>query len=292
MKILICGGTGQLGRESAQVLKVKHDVITLGSHELDITRPEMVKDVIQQFKPDTILNCAAYTRVDECESKREQAWRVNVEGARNLAMYIHRYGGKLVHLSTDYVFDGKKEPPEPYVEDDVPAPLSYYGITKLESERVVREITDQHIIIRTAWMYSARAQNFLTTLLKRTLNKPACEIRIVNDRFGSPTWAYRLALQIRVLVELDCQGTWHATSEGHCSWYELACYFLDRMKVRHVIVPCATRDYPTVAERPGNSILENRNLKQAGTNLMQDWQHDVDQFISGFREFLLREAKS
>lgn len=150
MRILITGGTGQLGSECAKVLNLKHVVIALSSRQLDITNSVAVKDIICRVNPDIILNCAAYTKVDGCETEKKLSWNVNVNGPRLLANNVHMYGGKLVHISTDYVFDGSKRPPEPYLEGDKPAPLSFYGQTKLASELAIREVTDRHIIVRTA----------------------------------------------------------------------------------------------------------------------------------------------
>jgi dTDP-4-dehydrorhamnose reductase len=291
MKILICGGTGQLGSDCTHVLKKKHEVIALSSSQLDITNPVEVKEMMRNVSPSIILNCAAYTRVDACETEREAAWKVNVEGPKNLASVVRENVGRLIHISTDYVFDGKKILPDPYVEDDKTDPLSYYGKTKLESEEVVKRITDRHIILRTAWLYGINGNNFLKTMLKLALQNPEREIKVVNDQFGSPTWSYRLALQIDKLIEAGCRGTYHATSEGYCTWYELATYFLGEMGVPHSIVPCTTEEYPTPASRPTNSIMENRHLKKKSIDIMPHWKDDLEQFVYTHKERLVRETK-
>ncbi len=290
MKILICGGDGQLGSDCVQVLQEAHEVFALTLNELDITSSSDVDKVIGKYVPDIILNCAAYTAVDVCETEREPAWKVNVEGPKNLASRVTKYGGLLIHISSDYVFDGRKKPPEPYVEDDEPNPLSYYGRTKLEGEVAVMQTTDQYIILRTAWLYGIHGRNFFKTILKITLGNPDKKLKVVNDQFGSPTWSYRLALQIAELIEKNGRGTYHATAEGHCTWYELADHFLGKMGVPHSLIPCTSDEYPTPAIRPRNSILENKRLKKADINLMKDWSHDVDQFVSDFQEQLLNEA--
>ncbi|MCD6198199.1 MAG: dTDP-4-dehydrorhamnose reductase [Deltaproteobacteria bacterium] len=290
MKILICGGDGQLGSDCVQVFQQAHEVFALTLNELDITSSSDVDKVIGKCVPDIILNCAAYTAVDACETEREPAWKVNVEGPKNLASWVAKYGGLLIHISSDYVFDGRKKPPEPYVEDDEPNPLSYYGSTKLEGEVAVMQATDQYIILRTAWLYGIHGRNFLKTILKVALTNPDKKLKVVNDQFGSPTWSYRLALQIAELIEKNCRGTYHATAEGYCSWYELAGHFLDEIGVQHSLIPCTSEEYPTPAIRPRNSILENQRLKKAGINLMKNWSHDVDQFVSMFRGQLIDEA--
>ena len=291
MKILISGCDGQLGSDCGQVLRRNHEVVGVDLKDMNITDAAVVENVIARVRPDILINCAAYTNVDACEKDRSLAWKVNVEGPKNLACIVEQYGGRLVHISSDYVFDGRKDPPEPYLEDDEPNPLSYYGRTKLEGEVAVRQATDHHLILRTAWLYGVRGHNFLKTMLRLALQKPEEEIRVVNDQFGSPSWSYRLALQIEKLIYVNGDGVYHATSEGHCTWYELAKGFLETIGVPHALIPCATEDYPTPAPRPRNSILENRRLKERGINVMPHWQKDVDQFISTFGERLIREAR-
>lgn len=290
MKILITGGTGQLGSDSARLLSKDHDVTAVGSKDLNISNPREVERAIQHFLPDVIVNCAAYTRVDDCETEKKQCRDVNVNGPIHLSKFLDKRGGILIHISSDYVFDGKKPLPEPYVESDSPFPLSEYGKTKLSSERAVKETIRRHIIIRTAWLYGIGGSNFLKTMLKLALTDPRKEIRVVNDQFGSPTWAYRLALQISKMIDEDVHGIYHATSEGYCTWYELACYFLEKMDVSHNLIPCTTDAYPLPAQRPNNSILENHRLKEEGIHVMNHWKDDLDQFVSEFGERLIKEV--
>lgn len=290
MKILICGGHGQLGSDCVQVLQGPHEVFALTSNELDITNSIEVDKVIGYYLPDVIINCAAYTNVDSCETEKESAWKVNAEGPENLASRVAKYGGLLIHISSDYVFDGRKKPPDGYVEDDEPGPLSCYGRTKLEGEVAVMRTTDQHMILRTAWLYGSHGRNFLKTVLRIALRNPDRKLKVVNDQFGSPTWSYRLALQIAALIEKNGRGIYHAAGEGYCTWYELAVHFLGAMGIQHSLVPCTSEEYPTPAIRPKNSILENQRLKRTDTNLMKNWYHDVNQFVSNFQEQLLNEA--
>ena len=290
MKIMITGGTGQLGGDCVEVLEQRYEIVSLGSKDLDITSRTAVEILIGEINPWAILNCAAFTKVDDCETKRDLAQKVNVEGPRNLGVAAKKQGAQLIHISTDYVFDGRKNISDPYTEQDGTNPISYYGVTKLEAEEAVREATDNHIILRTAWMYGIRGQNFPKTMLRLALNDPKREIKVVGDQFGSPTWSYRLAQQIAKLIESGGHGTYHATSEGYCSWYELATGFLDKMDVPHSFVPCTTEEYPTPAARPTNSILENQRLKEAGLNVMEDWQDDLAEFMLRFKDRLINEA--
>ena len=291
MKIMILGGKGQLGSDCTKVLSETHDVMSVDLDELDITDIAQVEAAAGNFGADVIVNCAAFTRVDDCESERDLACEVNTEGPTNLAVAAKKEGSRLIHISTDYVFDGRKKAPEAYTEKDDPDPISYYGVTKLAAEEAIRKITDNHIILRTAWLYGIHGQNFLKTMLALALKDPQREIKIVNDQFGSPTWSYRLALQIARLIESEGNGTYHATSAGYCTWYELATYFLGRMGFPHSFVPCTTAEYPTPAVRPINSILENKRLREAGINLMQGWKTDLDEFVFRFRDRLINEIR-
>ncbi len=289
MKILITGGKGQLGMDCVRVLRETNDVLSIDLDELDITKLSGVESLVQRFVPNIIINCAAYTQVDNCEIEKDLAWNVNVKGTENLLKCSDKQGIRLIHISTDYVFDGSKKIPEPYVEKDKPKPVSYYGKTKYESEKVVRSAVDRHVILRTAWMYGLNGHNFLKTMLKLALKNPEDKIRVVDDQYGSPTWSYRLALQIERIIDTDARGIYHATAEGYCTWFELAGYFLNQMEAPHTIVPCTSKEYPTPAKRPRNSILENRHLKEKGINIMPQWQDDIDQFVSSFRKDLIGE---
>ena len=282
MKIIISGAGGQLGNDCQRVFGKAHQVTALDRQALDITRRAHVKETVEKINPDLIINCAAHTGVDACESGTERARELNVSGPRYLAQSAVRCGSLLVHISTDYVFDGQKPIADGYLEDDDPMPLSVYGKTKLAGERAVREETEHFIIVRTAWLYGIQGHNFLKTMLKLTQANPSREFKVVSDQFGSPTWSYRLALQIEKLVEKGARGIYHATAEGVCTWYDLADYFLKKMNVPHCLVPCTTAEFPTAAVRPKNSILENRRLKEAGINIMAPWQDDVAQYIEQF----------
>jgi len=291
VKILITGAAGQLGQDCTKVLEKSHAVTPVDLGVLDITDRTAVNAFVVELKPGVILNCAAFTRVDDCETEKALAWKVNVEGPKNLASAAEARGARMIHISTDYVFDGKKPVPEYYTENDNTHPVSYYGITKLEAEKVVCEETDRYSILRTAWLYGANGQNFLKTMLRLALGDPEREIKVVHDQFGSPTWSYRLAEQIETVMDADVNGLFHATSEGHCTWYELATTFLDEMAVSNAFVPCTTCDYPTPAERPTNSILENKRLKDEGLNIMRDWRADLIQFVARFKNRLMDEVK-
>ncbi len=291
MNILITGGNGQLGKDCEQVFKKRHTTVCVDIDDLDITDPDHADAFVKKIRPDIIINCAAFTQVDACETQKEAAENVNVIGPKNLAKSAKKNNSLLVHISTDYVFDGEKELPGSYIETDTPTPLSYYGITKREGELSVMHHTSNHIILRTAWLYGFYGHNFLKAILKKAMNQPEAKIKIVNDQFGTPTWSFRLALQIEHLINNKGQGLYHASSEGFCSWYDFAEYFLERLNIDCNISPCTTDEYPTPAARPKCSILENRRLKTDGLNRMKHWQKDLDEYIHQYGNQLILECR-
>jgi len=288
MRILLTGSSGQLGSECKEVLKDDYEIISPNKEELDITSWDKVIMSIDQLSPDIILNCAAFTNVDECEKEKKLAERINVEGPRNLAQGAARYDKIIVHISSDLIFNGRKRLPQPYFEDDPMSPLSRYGLTKMESEMAVKQNTPHYIIIRAGWIYGVRGDSFLKQILQLAMKKDQKSIYVVNDQIGSPTWSYRLAQQIKVLIDNRKEGVYHATSEGYCSRYEWAKYFLEKMEITIPVLPCTSEEYPTPAKRPLNSILENRQLKIEGLNIMPNWQKDLDIFIDNYGEMLLK----
>ncbi len=291
MKILLTGANGQLGNECKEVLKSDYEIIATGKEELDITGWDKVIMSIDQLSPDIILNCAAFTKIDECETEREVSERINVEGARNLAQGAARYDKTIVHISSDFVFNGRKRLPQPYFEDDPMSPLSFYGLTKMESEMAVKQNAPNYIIIRSGWLYSINGDNFIREIFRLALKKGQESIHVVNDQFGSPTWSYRLAQQIKLLIDNRKDGIYHATSEGYCSKYEWAKYLLEKIEIKIPVLSCTTKEYPAPAIRPVNSILENRQLKSEGLNIMPNWQKDLDIFIDKYGEQLLKEEE-
>ena len=288
MRILLTGSSGQLGSECKKVLKDDYEIISPNKEELDITSWDKVITSIDQLSPDIIVNCAAFTNVDECEKEKKLAERINVEGPRNLAQGAARYEKIIVHVSSDLIFNGRKRLPQPYFEDDPTIPLSRYGLTKMESEMAVKQNTPHYIIIRAGWIYGVRGEDFLKKILKLATKDNQKSLYVVDDQIGSPTWSYRLAQQIKVLIDNRKEGVYHATSEGYCSRYEWAKYFLKKMEISIPVLPCTSEKFPTPARRPLNSILENRQLKIEGLNIMPNWQKDLDIFIDSYGEMLLK----
>jgi dTDP-4-dehydrorhamnose reductase len=290
MRIFIAGGNGQLGVDCSKVLSMAYDVCSLDLPSMDITRREQVFRCLDGIKPDVVVNCAAFTSVDACESDAT-CWAVNGDGPGNLAGWCRSAGSFLVHISTDYVFSGGKPLFEPYRETDLPAPISEYGKSKRAGEVAVLESGANAAILRTAWLYGSHGKNFLKTMLRLALADPNRVIRVVNDQFGSPTWSLTLAHQIMAVIECKAAGLFHAVSGGYCSWFELASRFLSAMGVPHQFKPCTSADYTTEAVRPSNSIMENQRLKELGIDQFQSWEQELDGFIEKYRSDLIAEAK-
>lgn len=292
MKLVIIGCKGQLGTDCCNILARENETTGCDMPCVNIGNSERVDRYIAENRPDAIINCAAYTAVDACEKEPELCWRVNAEGPKYLAQAARRYNCRLIHISTDYVFDGTLEPPNGYTEKDSPNPLSEYGKSKLAGEQAVLEHAPNHIILRTAWLYSPYGRNFLKTMLRLAVQDPKRSLQVVDDQYGSLTWSYTLAQQIQKLLGTDLQGIVHASSEGHSTWYGAARYFLDAMNVEHNLQPCTTAEYPTPAPRPANSILINTRLNTAGISTFTTWQEDIDTFVHLYREQLLTEAQA
>ena len=290
MNILITGAGGQLARDCMHVMQNDHNVYGYTSHQLDITSLEKVLRKAEIVHPDIIINCAAYTAVDDCEKEQDRCRAVNEQGAENLAKACSAANCRLIHISTDYVFDGNKPVPEAYTEQDPVAPLSAYGRSKLAGELAIEAGMDNFLILRTAWLYGMGGKNFLKTMLRLSVADPKCTIRVVNDQYGSLTWSMTLARQIKKVMTTDLTGLVHATAENYSTWFRAAEYFLQAMNVDFSLEPCTTEEYPTPAHRPTNSILANNRLKEHGLHVMQNWQQDIDDFVSLYRDELVQEA--
>ncbi|EHI98329.1 dTDP-4-dehydrorhamnose reductase [Clostridium sp. DL-VIII] len=289
MKILITGSKGQLGNEILDIIKSgkaeigeisegmkKSEVIALDVDELDITDLGQVKDKINDLKPDVIINCAAATNVDGCESNEDFAFKVNSIGPRNLAIAAEEVGAKLVQVSTDYVFSGVGN--KPLTEYDLTAPYSVYGKTKLLGENYVRELSSKYFIVRTAWLYGYVGHNFVYTM--RRLGKEKDMITVVNDQRGNPTNANDLAYHILKLIETEEYGIYHCTGKGECTWYDFAKMIIELSGEKCEVKPCTSEEYKTPAKRPEYSSLDNMMLRNTIGDEMRDWKDAIKSFIS------------
>jgi dTDP-4-dehydrorhamnose reductase len=276
-RVLITGAWGQLGIELLRRVPPRIAATGVDLAELDITDAAAVRACVEQLRPAAIFNCAAYTAVDKAEADADAAYRVNRDGARNLAEAAQAAGAKLLHVSTDFVFDCRTW--RPYRPADPPAPLGVYGASKLAGERAVAAAApDNALIVRTAWLYSAHGQNFARTMLR--LMRERSEVRVVADQLGTPTSAASLAAALWTLYERDAPvGTYHYTDAGAASWYDFACAIREMAQARSgeklaPVVPIATSDFPTAARRPAYSVLD-KTATWAITGAAPHWREPL-----------------
>ena len=270
--ILVVGANGMLGHDLLDILPGEVQGIDLP--EIDITSLSSVLDVLGRFRPRVVVNAAAYTDVDGCETNRDLAMQVNGEGVAYLALAAREFGAKLVQLSTDYIFDGGKG--APYLEDDPPAPLSVYGESKLAGEMNARVAAD-HLIVRTQWLYGLYGKNFVETMLR--LGREKEELSVVDDQIGSPTWTVDLARAIAALIEHDCRGTFHAANSGFCSWNEFARSIFAEAGMTVRVSPLTTEQLGRPARRPLYSILDCGKLAQESGFRPQPWQEALRHYL-------------
>ncbi len=288
--LLLIGVRGQLGYDCVKVFSDTFSVKGLSSSDLDLSCTDEIQTTITKYRPVVILNCAAYTKVDNCESEVETARLINSEAPAQLAAAAKVCKALLVHVSTDYVFPGDRKLPDGYSEEDKVGPVSVYGKSKLAGELAISESGCEYLIVRTAWLYGINGHNFLKTMLRLVLSAPETERKVVTDQYGCLTSSWRLAQQLLKLVEAGKRGLYHGVGEDSANWFQVASYFLQRMQVEHRLTPCTTAEYPTPARRPANSILLNRRLKDNKLLLMRPWQEDLDLFVGKYQEQLLNEA--
>ncbi len=287
--ILITGSKGQLGTDCLDIFNGVPRLTGVDLPDVDLSDPRQCVDVLDRIDPEIIVNCAAYTAVDACETDKS-CWKANAELPGHLADWVEANKAFLVHVSTDYVYSGDKPLYEPWLESDAPNPISEYGRSKLAGEQAIADRTDRFAVLRTAWLYGATGKNFLKTMLRLTLQNPGKELKVVNDQYGSPTWSHTLARQIQAVAGQRACGVFHASSEGYCSWYDLACAFLDQLGIQHHFVPCTSDEFPTPTKRPANSILENAHAKALGINVFKDWKEELANFVAVHGDAVVKEV--
>lgn len=275
MKVLITGSNGMLGHDLIDVLNDKHELILTTSKTLDITDKEHTVEFIKENKPDIVINSAAYTDVDGCEENRERAFSVNGEGVRNLAIGCREADCPLVHISTDYVFNGKND--TPWAEDDEIGPISVYGKSKLEGEQAIQEILDKFFIVRTAWLYGVNGGNFPKTMLE--LAKTHDELTVVYDEVGTPTYTPDLAEAIGKLIETDYYGIYHITNSGSCSWCEFAKYIFEIAGVDVKVTPVTASEFARPAPRPSYSVLNNKKWVDNGFEPLRSYKEAIKDYL-------------
>jgi len=284
-KILVTGARGQLGTDLVQLLSGSYEVIGVDIDEVDIRDDSRVSPLIQSVRPDIVLHSAAFTDVDGCESDRRAAEAVNVDGTYNIARSCRDIGARMVFYSTDYVFAGDKD--SPYVETDPTDPRTVYGMTKLQGERKVAELLEDHAILRIAWLYGAHGKNFVKTMVRlgeqqlraKDAGETVQPLKVVDDQRGNPTWTVEVALQTAKIIESGLTGIIHCTAEGETSWYSFARTLFEQLHMDVQLRPCATREFPRPAPRPARSSLENQRLKESGQNIMREYKAALAAFL-------------
>lgn len=281
MKVLVTGYTGQLGFDAyKEGINRGHQMIGVGSKELDITDQEHVSTYIKELKPEAIIHCAAYTAVDQAEEDQEQCWNVNVNGTKWLVEAAKAVGAKFMYISTDYVFNGKGD--TPFSEGTACEPVGYYGYTKYEGEKVVQTSLSEHFIVRISWVFGTNGHNFVKTMLRLAESKT--EVSVVDDQIGSPTYTYDLARLLIDMIQTDNYGTYHATNEGFCSWAEFAEAIFKESQKDVKVNYIRTEDYPTKAERPKNSRLSKERILENGFEPLQPWKEALRHYIHQLNE--------
>jgi dTDP-4-dehydrorhamnose reductase len=270
--ILVVGGNGMLGRDMLALLGDAARGVDID--EIDITSLESTERVLRTLKPDTVINCAAYTDVDGCESNVETAMQVNGEGVAHLAMASREIGARLVHVSTDYVFDGGKG--SPYVEDDAPCPLGVYGESKLAGE-LNAAFNPEHLIVRTQWLYGLHGKNFVETMLRLAGEKD--ELSVVDDQIGSPTWTVDLSQAILALVKAGQRGVYHAANSGFCSWNAFAQAIFQESGLAVKVNAMTTDELNRPARRPLYSTLDCSKLEQDTGFRPQPWRSALKTYL-------------
>ena len=285
MKVLITGSNGMLGHDTGSngmlghdlidVLDGKHELIKTTSKSLDITDEDKVKDYIVNENPDIVINSAAYTDVDGCETNEEIAYKVNGEGVKNLALACKVVDCPLLHISTDYVFNGENN--KPWMEDDEVGPISIYGKSKLQGEEAIESILDNFFIIRTSWLYGINGGNFPKTMLE--LAKTHDTLTVVTDEIGTPTYTLDLAQAIAELIETEYYGIYHITNSDYCSWFDFAKYIFEVKNIDVNVVPVTAEEFARPASRPHYSVLNNSNWVNNGFKPLRSYKEAIKDYL-------------
>jgi len=283
MKIAVIGANGQLGKDTVEAFTKNGDeVVGLTHSDIELSDVDSVSTRLREIHPEVIVNTAAMHHVENCEKEPQKAFAVNGLGSRNLATVARDLDAVLMHVSTDYVFDGAKS--SPYEECDAPRPLNVYGNTKLAGEYFVRSTADKHFVVRTSAIYGhnpCRAKgglNFIELMLK--LARERGEVKVVDSEFVTPTSTAELARQLVPLSRSGSYGLYHATAEGKCSWYEFAHEIFSLTNTKVNLLAAGPNEFPAKVPRPKYSVLENRNLKVHGLNIFRPWQDGVRDYLS------------
>lgn len=294
MRILITGAAGQLGTELCRQLAAggselgplpaelhAAEVVPVDLEQANLARLPEAMELVATAQPDVVINCAAYTNVDGAETDRDTVFAANALLPRNLAMACQHRGAKLLHPSTDYVFDGLS--PVPYTEADVPAPVSVYGKTKYLGEQYAAQFCSRTFVVRTSWLYGLHGKNFVKTILRLADERE--ELKVVADQLGNPTSAEDLAHHLLAVAATEEYGLYHCTGAGICSWFDFATEIVRLSGKKARVLPCTSDEYPSPVKRPANSALDHAMLRATVGDCMRPWQQALESYLSKMEEF-------
>ena len=281
MRILVTGASGQLGHDLVIELTGRgHQVTGVSSKDMDLTDLPAVQNYIESMHPDAVMHCAAYTAVDQAEDDAEACFAVNYLGTQAIAVACAEVGCKLLYISTDYVFPGDGE--RPWEPDDAVRPLNLYGESKRLGEEAVRDASDKHFIVRISWVFGVNGKNFVKTMLR--LGTEREQITVVDDQFGSPTYTKDLSVLLADMIATEKYGTYHATNEGICSWYEFACAIMVQAGLACRVLPVSSDQYPSRAKRPTNSRMSKEKLTESGFRRLPVWEDALRRYLAELKE--------
>ena len=274
--IVVLGANGQVGFELKRILKDK--AIYLTREKANLNDPKCLENIFKNYQVSSLINAAAYTKVDKAEEDKEEAYKINAIAPGILAELCKNHSAKLLHFSTDYVFNGQSE--TPYLESDPIDPINYYGETKAQGEKNILSVLPRALIFRTSWVYSSHGHNFVKTMLN--LGQSRDELRVVCDQVGSPTWAYELAKVSVLALEKGLTGIYHYSQEGRCSWADFALEIKKMTSFKAKIIPIKTSEYPTIARRPSFSLLSKEKITNDLNLSVPDWKESLELMLQDF----------
>jgi len=275
VKILITGCNGMFAADLIRALEAENELVGRDVHDADICDREAIINEIGKIKPDWVINCAAYTQVDNCEAEKDLAYAVNAEGVRNLAMGCRAVGSLLCHISTDFVFDGSKN--SSYDESDPVNPLSVYGRSKLQGEQYIQEILKDFLIVRTSWLFGPAGKNFVATIRKLCQEREVLEV--VDDQTGSPTFTRDLAAAVQRLMDVSARGIFHVCNSGACTWFGFAGKICELTGGRAKVVPVSSVKNPRPAVRPAYSVMNCSRFEKTTGQVLRHWEDALQEYL-------------
>ena len=276
MKILLLGHKGMLGSDLLLKLSAKYEIVGMDKEEIDIVSASECKKAVKEIEPGVVINAAAYTNVDGCETAKDECFAVNSEAVKNIAEACRDKNIRIIHFSTDYVFDGKAK--QPYKEDHQCNPINTYGASKMAGERYLRSLSDNYILIRTSWLYGLKGKNFVQTILDKA--KTTKKLTVVDDQVGSTTYTKDLVAAVALLIEQNAKGIFHITNRGSCSWFQFAVKILQEAVIHDIdITPIKSDQLRRPAMRPAYSVLSMQKFIQTTGKTMQPWQLGLQDYL-------------